>query len=360
MCSTCTPSVDPSGVEAFGERLVSVLNNAGLALMISIGHRTGLFDVLHDAGWPTSEQIAARAQLQERYVREWLGALVTSGIITYRDEDRTYHLPAEHASLLIRSAGPDNFATTMQWISVLGCVEDQIVECFKRGGGVHYGAFTRFHEVMAEESESTVVAALREHILPMVSGLQDRLMSGIDVLDVGCGSGRALLFLAAQFPNSRFTGYDFSEEAIAKAKTMAQERGLNNVTFALRDVANLGEMSRYDLVTAYDAIHDQRDPSKVLCEIHAALRDDGTFLMQDIASSSHLEKNVDRPLAPFLYTISTMHCMTVSLAQGGAGLGTCWGEELASAMLAEAGFGSIELLHSDHDILNSYYISRKA
>src|SRR5690606_3222684 len=109
-----------------------------------------------------------------------------------------------------------------------------------------------------------------------------------------------------------------------------------------------------DLVTAFDAIHDQARPAAVLANIRRALRPGGVFLMQDIRASSHLERNKDHPLGPYLYTISTMHCMSVSLATGGEGLGTVWGEEKALEMLREAGFARVELHRLPHDIMNNY------
>jgi 2-polyprenyl-3-methyl-5-hydroxy-6-metoxy-1,4-benzoquinol methylase len=352
--------LDTVATDAFAERLVGVVNDAALSFMLSIGHRTGLFDSMATLPPATSEQIAQAAKLNERYVREWLGAMVVGKIIEYNAAERTYALPAAHAALLTRAAVPNNMAATMQWFAVLGGVEDKIVDCFHRGGGVHYSAFSRFHEVMAGESDQTTVAGLVEHILPLVPGLVDKLNAGIDVLDVGCGAGRAMNYLAGLFPNSRFTGYDFSEEAIARGRAEAESRGLDNVTFEVRDVAQINERSKFDVITAFDAIHDQRDPASVLSQIEEALRDGGTFLMQDIRASSHVENNMELPLATLLYTISTMHCMTVSLALGGAGLGTAWGEELARQMLAEAGFRSVATQQLPHDILNTYYIVRKS
>ena len=239
-------------------------------------------------------------------------------------------------------------------------VEDGIVESFKHGGGLPYSAFPRFHEVMAEDSGQTVVAALADHILPLVPGLIERLEEGIDVLDVGCGSGRALNLMARTFPNSRFSGYDFSEEAIARAHAEAQEHGTTNVRFELKDAAALDEKASYDLITTFDAVHDQADPAAVLKGIADALREDGVYLMQDIAGSSRAHKNLDHPIGPLLYTVSTMHCMTVSLAQGGEGLGTMWGEEKAREMLEEAGFKEVEVKQLPHDFMNSYYIVTKS
>jgi hypothetical protein len=201
-----THEINQQKAEAFAERMIGTLNEAAIAVMTSIGHRTGLFDVMSGLPPSTSEQIASAANLNERYVREWLGAMVVGGIVEYDPEQGTYHLPPEHAAFLTRAASPDNIAVTAQFIPLMGSVEDKIVEVFRHGGGVPYSAYPRFHEVMAEDSGQSVVAALFDHILPLVPGLTERLEAGIEVLDVGSGSGRALNLMARAFPNSRFTG----------------------------------------------------------------------------------------------------------------------------------------------------------
>lgn len=359
MSTTAACPTEERQATNFADRLVQIINNGALSLMLGIGHRTRLFDVMSELPPSTAEEIAHAARLNERYVREWLGSMVTGRIVLYDPTLGTYVLPPEHAELLTRSATPINFASAMQWIAVLGGVEDQIVECFRNGGGVGYEAFHRFHEVMAEESAQTVVNALTENILPLADGLADQLEAGIDVLDIGCGSGRAICRLAAEFPNSRFVGFDLCPDAIVAGKSEADRLKLTNVKFECRDVTKIGNGERFDLITAFDAIHDQARPDVVLREIATALRPNGTFLMQDILASSHLEQNVDNPIATFLYTISTMHCMTVSLAQGGAGLGTCWGRELAEKMLHEAGFSNVRVEKLPHDDMNYYYIAKK-
>lgn len=354
------PDIDQARAEEFAERMVGVLNEGAIALMTSIGHRTGLFDAM--AGLPpsTSEEIASAAELNERYVREWLGAMVVGGIVEHDPENATYRLPQEHAAFLTRAASPDNIAAFAQYIPLLGSVEDGIVESFKNGGGVPYSAFPRFHEVMAEDSGQTVLPALTDHILPLVPDLTERLEKGIDVLDVGCGSGRALNLMARTFPNSRFLGYDLSEEAIAHARADAQEHGITNARFEVKDAATLDEEASYDLITTFDAVHDQADPAAVLRGIANALREDGVYLMQDIAGSSHHHNNLEHPIGPFLYTISCMHCMTVSLAQGGEGLGAMWGKEKAKEMLEEADFTKVEIEQLPHDFQNYYYIATKS
>ncbi|MEW8461571.1 MAG: class I SAM-dependent methyltransferase [Candidatus Thiodiazotropha endolucinida] len=343
----------------FAEELLQILNHGAIALMISIGHRTGLFDTMARIPPSDSQGIAESAGLNERYVREWLGAMVTAAIVIYDADSGCYTLPPAHAGLLTRDASPDNVAVFAQYIPLLGQVEEEVIDCFYNGGGVPYERYTRFHEVMAEDSGQTVVSALFEHILPLIDGHLSRLERGIDVLDVGCGRGQALLQLARAFPKSRFTGYDFSQEAIEWARKEADRQGLNNLLFEVKDVATLDEQGAYDWIVTFDAIHDQKSPDRVLSAIHGALRDDGIYLMQDIKGSSHLHNNLEHPIGPLLYTLSTMHCMTVSLAQDGAGLGTVWGRELALKMLNEAGFNDVVVKELDHDFQNYFYIIRK-
>ena len=350
---------DEARSEAFAGRMMDVLNGAGIALMTSIGHQVGLFDAMAGRPPATSHEIAAAAGLNERYVREWLGAMVTGRVVDHDPADGTYALPAEHAAWLTRAAGTNNLSLQAQYVPLLAQVEGPIVECFRNGGGVPYAAFPRFQRLMAEESGAVHDAALVDAILPLVPGLPERLATGIDVADVGCGSGHAINLMARAFPHSRFVGYDFSEEGVRAGREEATRWGLANARFEARDATDLGARERFDLVTAFDAIHDQIHPAHVLAGIAEALRPDGVFLMVDIGASSRVHENTEFPLAPFLYTISCMHCMTVSLALGGAGLGAMWGEQTARAMLADAGFDCVEVKRIEDDLVNTYYVATK-
>jgi ubiquinone/menaquinone biosynthesis C-methylase UbiE len=162
--------------------------------------------------------------------------------------------------------------------------------------------------------------------------------------------------MAREFPASHFTGMDFSEEGIAAAQAEAAEWGLANARFLVQDVAQVDRLAQYDFVTAFDSIHDQAHPRQVLAAIARALRPGGVFLMIDIQASSHVDENIEHPIGPFLYTVSCLHCMTVSLAQGGEGLGTAWGEQLATELLQDAGFSQVEIKHQPADVFNSYYV----
>ncbi|WP_420349052.1 class I SAM-dependent methyltransferase [Pelagibius sp.] len=351
---------DPARQEAFEGRMLTALNEACLMLMTSIGHRSGLFDALNGAAPMTVEDLATRAGLQQRYVREWLGAMVAGGIVEIDPEAATYSLPAEHAALLTRS-GEANLAVYAQYVPLLGSVEEDLLTCFRDGGGVPYERYRRFHEVMAEDSGQAVLPALISDILPLVPDLIARLESGIRVLDAGCGRGRALMLMAERFPRSRFTGFDLSEEATAWARDAAKRKGLTNVTYEARDLRDFdatAPQAAFDLVTTFDAVHDQAQPLRLLKGIRRALADDGVYLAQDIKGSSHHHLDRDHPLGPMLYTVSCMHCMTVSLAQGGEGLGAMWGRETAERYFAEAGFGAVETHELDHDPVNYYYVCR--
>ncbi|MDW0134388.1 MAG: class I SAM-dependent methyltransferase [Nitrososphaeraceae archaeon] len=350
---------DNSKAEEFASKMFQFLNSGMLSLMISIGYKTGLFDIISQLKPSTSQEISQATQLNERYIREWLGAMVTGNIIEYDSLTEKYSLPKEHSAFLTRKSGIDNLAVLAQYVSLMGNVEDKIVECFRNGGGLPYSEYPKFQELQAEETARIFDSKLTNQILPLIPEIDNKLNDGIKVLDIGCGRGRAINLMGKAFSRSEFTGCDISHEGISSAKEEAKNMGLTNVQFEIKDALLVEELGKFDLITAFDTIHDQVQPTKVLKAINASLNNDGFFLMQDIAASSKVEKNIDSLLAPTLYTISTMHCMSVSLAFDGEGLGTMWGKELAVNKLTEAGFKDIKVKNVEGDIMNYYYVSRK-
>jgi SAM-dependent methyltransferase len=353
------PQFDEAKAGTFAETMGDTINAGAVALMMSVGHRTGLFDTM--AGMPpsSSREIAEKAALAERYVREWLAVMVTGGVVIYDPLAETYALPAEHAACLTRGAPLGNLAVYAQTIPLIGSAQERILECFETGDGTAYGDYPCFHQFMAEDSGMTVVDQLFDVLLPLAPGLTARLEDGIDVLDAGCGSGLALVAMAKRYPNSRFTGYDLCDDAIAAGERAAKAAGASNLRFAVRDLTGFQEPESYDFVTSFDAVHDQKDPQGLLTGLYGALRKGGVYLMQDIGGSARLENNLDFPMAAFLYTISCTHCTPVSLGQGGEGLGTMWGWETAQGMLTKAGFDDVERHVLPHDPMNVWFISRK-
>jgi SAM-dependent methyltransferase len=345
--------------EEFAERIVGALDAASLAILLSIGHQTKLFDTLAELPPATSAQIADAAGLNERYVREWLGGVAAGRVVDYDPAAQTYSLPRHRAAVLTRAAGPDNLSRVAQFIPLLAEVEQKVIERFRSGGGLSYSEYPRFHTLMAEQSGEVFDAALVDVTLPMAEGLPDKLRAGAELADIGCGSGHAINVMAQAFPASRFTGIDFSDEGLAAGRAEADRLGLRNVSFVAKDVAKLDLADAYDVITAFDAIHDQAHPAEVLANIYRALRAGGVFLMVDVKASSRVEDNIGVPFACYLYTVSTMHCMSVSLALDGDGLGTVWGRQLATSMLADAGFDDVQVREIDNDPINNYYVARK-
>jgi SAM-dependent methyltransferase len=350
-----TTDIDAAAAEEFVSKLVGLYTGGLLTALLEIGRRTGLFE--HAVAGPaTSAELSARAGLQERYVREWLAAMVTGGIVEYDAVDGRYWLPAEHAASLT-GTGVENLLPLAYLVSAVTAHVDGVTTAFRAGGGVPYASYLpQFHDVMDRLWQPMYRNLLVQQILPLAPGLVERLESGIRLADVCCGAGNSLLVLAERFPRSRFVGYDADAEAIAIGRDRATRAGLSNVTFEVVDAATLHTAEPFDAVLVFNAIHDQARPDEVLRSIRAALVAGGTFLMDEPRISSLLEQNVGNPLAAILYSVSLLHCMTVSLAQGGAGLGTGWGEELALRMLAEAGFGEVAI-HDAPDPFNAVYVT---
>jgi 2-polyprenyl-3-methyl-5-hydroxy-6-metoxy-1,4-benzoquinol methylase len=350
-------NMDSAKAEAFAGRIMSLLNDSFLGVTISIGHQTRLFDKMSRLPAATSDAIADAAGLKERYVREWLGGMVIGRVVDYDPMERTYRLPPEHAAFLTREAGTNNLAFFTQYIRLVSSVEGDVAAAFRNGGGVAYDKFPDFQRLQAEESAALYDSALVQAILPLADGVVERLHAGIDVVDIGTGQGHAVNVMARAFPRSRFVGVDFSAEGAEAARSEASQWNLPNARFEVADIA-AGLPGEFDLVTAFDVVHDLAKPKVVLSNVARAIRPRGVFLMMDMAASSHLEENVDHPIGSLLYGASLMHCMTVSLAQGGEGLGTMWGEQTAQEYLNEAGFSSVQVHHLEGDPMHAFYVAR--
>jgi 2-polyprenyl-3-methyl-5-hydroxy-6-metoxy-1,4-benzoquinol methylase len=226
--------VDPDRTKQFAAKLLGLYTGCALTKLIDIGHQTGLFDAW--AKRPgTSHELAARAGLHERYVREWLGAMTTTGIFTYDPVSRTYSLPPEHAALLCGDTAR-NLAPMSQMLNVFGRNLPQLVQCFREGGGIPYTEFRGFAQSMGDVWRRIYDEHLIRGFLPAAPGLPERLQEGISVADIGCGAGHAVNVMAREYPHSRFVGFDLSVEAIERAAAEALDMGLPNARFEVLDV----------------------------------------------------------------------------------------------------------------------------
>jgi SAM-dependent methyltransferase len=306
-----------------------------------IGDEVGLWKDLAQRGPATSAELAGRTGLAERPVREWLHAMTAAGYIAHAPDSGAFRLPAEHVPVLAQESGAVFFGGVHQELVGLTRPLDRIVESFRTGRGVPQSAYPE----MAYDGMDRFTAGWFENLLlpvwiPAV-GLNERLEAGIDVADVGCGRGRALVKMAKAFPRSRFVGYDVYSPNIAKAKKLAEEAGVaDRVSFVELDASERLPVA-FDLITTFDVIHDAVDPRGLLRSIHKSLKKDGKYLCLDINCSPKLDQNAG-PLGSLFYGCSVLYCMTTSLAHGGAGLGTCGLHEPKLRELGgEAGFTRI-------------------
>lgn len=354
--------MDSKRAQQFAVKMSGAYVQAMVTLMVDLGYRTGLFEALAQ-GPATSAELAERTELSERHVREWLGSIASAGITDYDAATGRHTLPAEHAMFLCGDS-PTNLAAAAGMLTSLAPHVGEVARTFREGGGLPYAVYRpEFTTVMDQAGRRKYTSMLVSHYVPLAEGLPERLRAGARALDLGCGTGHTTNLLAEAFPESTFLGVDIADDAITLAKSEAERMGLDNVDYALHDIRTIADTDErfaepFDVVFGFDVIHDQVDPAGVLGGIRSTLADDGYFFCYDIAAHSALEDNLDNPRAALIYGISTLHCMQVSLAHEGAGLGTAWGQELATEMFRDAGFSSVDIRPLEFDPMNQVYVCR--
>ena len=350
-------TIDPAAVAEFAGRIFGHAVGGGITLLVDVGHRAGLFEAAAGAGPLTSAALADRIGGSERHVREWLGGMTAAGVFAYDAGTQTYELPAAHAAVLTGERS-SNIAPMAGGLALLAAHVPAVTRTLLEGGGISYDAYRpAFTSCMDQMMRRIYDDQLLDGYVARVDGLSELLTDGVRVADIGCGTGHTTNLLARAFPASTFVGYDIAEDAIELARAEAARWQLPNVTFEVVDVAAL--RGRFDVVFAFDCIHDQARPADVLAAVRRSLSPHGVFVAVDIGVSSNLEDNIGHPLTPYVYTTSLFHCMQVSLAEGGAGLGTCWGRQTATRMLGEAGFEAVTIVEApDDDPLNVILVGR--
>lgn len=342
-------NVDEDRLERFMEKVVGDLSGAMTTIMCSIGDSLGLFKSIDAEGPATSEELALRTGINERYAREWLGGMLSAGYLDYDATTGRYALPPEHAPALADEGGPMFVGGVYEQIPPLLTQLDHLLQAFRDGGGVHQSAYCqRWWEGMARFTGTWFGNLLVQEWLPMVPELQSKLEQGVMAADIGCGCGHAVLKLAEAFPNSRFVGYDVYEPNLEEAREKAEAAGVNDrVAFKQHDVVQ-GLPEQYDLITTFDVIHDMADPQSALHAIRNGLQSNGTYLLLEINCADRKEDNTG-PIASIFYGYSMLYCMTTSLANGGAGLGTLgMPEARVREYCAEAGFSEVRRLPLDN------------
>src|SRR5712692_2668022 len=353
---TTQPTIDQAKTEAFLGRVLSDTSGMTVTIMASIGDRLGLFKSL-GYGSATSTQLAARAGINERYAREWLGAMATAGYVEYDPATGRFTLPPEHIPVLAQEGGPIFFGGVHQLlIGMVGPLK-QLEQAFRQGGGVPQSAYDdNMWEGMERFTAGWFENLLVPLWIPAMPDVQAKLERGAAVADVGCGRGRALIKLAQTYPDSHYIGYDIFEPVIAQASANAERAGVaDRVRFQYLD-ASEGLPASYDVITTFDVVHDAVDPRGLLNAIRQALRHDGRYVCLEINCSDKLEENAG-PLGAFFYSVSVLYCMTTSLAVGGEGLGTAGlPEAKLHELCSEAGFSSVRRVPLENPFNTLYEI----
>jgi SAM-dependent methyltransferase len=348
-------TIDSKKTEGFVGKVLGDTTGLTNTVLAWMGDELGLWKDLAAKGGATSPELAVRTGLAERPVREWASAMAAAGYLDYAPTTKTFSLAPEHVPVLAQEAGPMFFGGVHQEFVGLLRPLDRIVESFHTGRGVPQSAYPE----SAFDGMDRFTAGWFENLLlpvwiPAIEGLEARLREGATVADVGCGRGRALIKMAKAFPDSRYVGYDVYGPNIERARANAQQAGVEDrVKFIEMDATEpLNE--KFDLVTTFDVVHDAAHPVELVRSARRALRDDGVYLCLDINCSAKLEENTG-PISSLFYGCSVLYCMSVSLAHGGAALGTCG---LHAHKIEEigktAGFGRIRKVPLDNPFNNLY------
>lgn len=320
----------------------------GAALTVAlafIGDRLGLFKLMA-AGEPmTPAEIAARGGLNERYVREWAATMAAAGYLDYCSENGSFRMAPEQAMVLARE--DNTYFTGGAFQYAVACFRQigKLTDAFRKGGGVPFADFgPDIVEAIERLFHCGYEAWVADQWIPAIPALKAKLDAGADAAEVGCGAGQCIVPVARAFPNSRFTGFDVDAASLERARAKAAGAGVGDrLTFELTAAEKIPDADRFDLVMAFNCIHDMANPRGALSRIRRALKPEGILMWSEAEASDRLEDNLT-PIGRTMYGASTMHCMTVSLAQGGEGLGAVIGAGLARELSLEAGFTSFERL----------------
>lgn len=351
------PQDVPQAIRAFVKRVFDNLSGLATSGMIYLGYHLGLYRALQDAGPVTSEELATRTRLHERWVREWLRGQAAAGLLDYAGDGR-FALSPIAALVLANEQSPafaaGAFAALPQQMGVL----ERLLESFATGIGLPYDALG---SEGARGVEGMLAPWFRTMLVPIalarLDGVSAKLDAGATVADIGCGSGVALIEMAKAYPRSQFHGYDISVHALARAERHRQEAGLSNAAFHDARSDALPEDGRFDFVTAFDCLHDMTHPAEVMRAVRRSMKADGTWLIVDINAKPTFEENLARnPMAAMMYGFSVLSCLSSSLSHpDGAGLGTLgFSEPVAREMTAAAGFTRFARHDFDNPV-NAYY-----
>jgi 2-polyprenyl-3-methyl-5-hydroxy-6-metoxy-1,4-benzoquinol methylase len=331
--------IDEAKLEAFMGQAVTDMGAIISAPLMVIGEKLGLYKAMAGAGPLSSQEVAERSGAAERSVREWLRNQAAGGYVIYDPENDRYTLPDEHALALADEDSPFYILGLYDSIASLYADEDKILEAFRSGAGM--GWHEHDHRLF-RGTERFFRPGYRAHLvaewIPSLHGVQEKLERGAKVADVGCGHGASTIIMAAAFPNSEFSGFDYHNASIERAREAAREAGVEGRTNF--EVASAKDYpgSGYDLVCVFDCLHDMGDPVGACAHVLETLDDDGTWMIVEPFANDRVEQNLN-PVGRVFYGASTVICTPASLAQEvGLALGAQAGEARLTEVLKQGGF----------------------
>jgi SAM-dependent methyltransferase len=338
--------MDKERSKQFMQKVVGDLATTLASALLYIGDRTGLFRSMAGAGPMSAEVLAGRTGIHRRYVEEWLAAMVGAGYVEYDPMAELYRLPDEHAMFLTDPGSEYYLGGLFTGLPELMAALPKLAAAFETGGGVAFAEFGAQLPVALERMNRPVYEnRLVRSWLPAMPEVVARLSAGGRAIDVGCGTGVVPITIAKAFPAAEVWGLDLDERSISIARGYAEDAGVaSRVRLVAGPIDAMPTDPGWDFVSTFDVVHDLPDPVGALSKIRSALADGGTYLMVEPRAADRLEDNLENPFARMLYGISCLHCVPQSLAQGGPGLGACWGGTRARELAAEAGFGRFEEL----------------
>ncbi len=316
-----------------------------------IGDRLGIFKAMMDSGALTVDQLAARTGLNPRYLREWLSAMAAARYVDYDRGAQTFLLVPEYAAALADEDSPFFVASYFQMAQAVMAIAPRVAEAFSNGGGVAQAEYQpSLFEAFERNSGTRYKHKLLRKWLPLMPQVVAALEAGGMMADVGCGGGRAAIMIAQAFAKAQIVGLDVHRESVERARRLAAKSGLSDrVSFEVGDGSQLAG-GKFDFISTFDVIHDAADPAALMGSIRRALRSDGTCLVQEINVSHELSENLST-LGKMAYSISTLYCLTTSLAHHGAGIGIAMGEPKAREFAAGAGFSRFQRLPIKDDVV---------
>ncbi len=309
--------INEDKLEAFVERAFGELSAGYAGVLISIGHKLGLFKTMAGAGRMTSEQVADAAGCSHRYVQEWLNIQAAGGYVDYYANDGTYQLSPEQALVLADEGSAVFLPNAWQIPASMWFDEEQAIAAIRTGDGVPWGSHSdRLYCGVAAIFRNAYVANLVQEWLPALDGVVAKLRAGARVADIGCGHGHSTLLMAAAFENSIFHGFEPHDGSLKIAESLAEDAGLEERVLFQTGKADGYPRLGYDLICFFDCLHDMGDPLAALKHAVTAMADDGTLLLIEPAAEDRVEDNFNATSRMY-YAASTVLCCAHAISERG-------------------------------------------